>query len=315
MTDVKQSEDAASRLGRPGLDYVARGKVVRPTAEEVNTASLEDGEDTHGRREFLWNMARTVAVGGMSLTILPALVSAEEGDTPTPGASDATATGAATSKGAHRAKKEKLFGFLVDTTKCIGCTRCVDSCSTENNVPEGYLRTWVERYIYLESGEVRVDGHSHTAPFNYPEISKEDEKQITQSFFVPKLCNHCIDTPCVQVCPVNASYITPEGVVLVDSKQCIGCSYCVQACPFGTRFINPQTNAADKCTWCYHRTSKGLNPACVETCPTGARMFGDLNDPDSAISKAIASHRVDVLKSYLGTRPKTRYIGLSADVI
>ncbi len=295
-----QRRDANAVPGAPETATKERSVVVQPTVEEILAASREDSKPGSSRREFLWSLARTVAVGGLSLTILPALVEAEEADPAAPGAGK---------------RKERLFGFLVDTTKCIGCTRCVDSCCKENNVPEGYLRTWVERYVYFGADEIKVDGHSTTAPYNHKPLSEEDQKRVTQAFYVPKLCNHCIDTPCVQVCPVNASYITPEGVVLVDPKQCVGCSYCIQACPFGTRFINPETNSADKCTWCYHRTSKGLNPACVETCPTGARSFGDLNDPESAVSKAIATQRVDVLKSYLGTRPKTRYIGLAAEVV
>jgi Fe-S-cluster-containing dehydrogenase component len=153
------------------------------------------------------------------------------------------------------------------------------------------------------------------APYAFAALSPIDAALVDKSFFVPKLCNHCINTPCIQVCPVGAAYMSPEGVSLIDPKRCIGCAYCVQACPFGTRFINKETQIADKCTWCYHRVTKGMNPACVEACPTGTRIFGNIANPDSTISKVLAANRIDVLKSYLGTRPKTRYIGLAAEVI
>jgi Fe-S-cluster-containing dehydrogenase component len=144
---------------------------------------------------------------------------------------------------------------------------------------------------------------------------KTPEQLPVRGFFVPKLCNHCINTPCIQVCPVGASYKTKEGVVLVDPQRCVGCGYCVQACPFGSRFLNPETKVADKCTWCYHRITKGLKPACVVSCPAKARIFGNVNDHKSEISQILATNRVQVLKSYLGTNPRTRYIGLDSEVI
>ena len=79
-----------------------------------------------------------------------------------------------------------------------------------------------------------------------------------KTFFVPKMCNHCADSPCIQVCPVGATFLTPDGVVLVDKEYCLGCRYCVQACPYGCRYIDPETHTADKCTLCYHRITKGL---------------------------------------------------------
>ncbi len=216
--------------------------------------------------------------------------------------------------------KGVIYGFVVDTTKCIGCGSCVRACRAENNVPDGYNRTWVEQYTFYPDGEVFVnspnggeDGFADPLPTrNHPSGA---EQAPMRGFFVPKLCNHCIDTPCIQVCPVGASFKTDEGVVLVDHEHCVGCGYCVQACPFGSRYIDPRTHTADKCTWCHHRVTKGLLPACVVSCPADARIFGNVSDPESKISRILATNRVQVLKSYLGTRPRTRYIGLDSEVI
>jgi Fe-S-cluster-containing dehydrogenase component len=137
---------------------------------------------------------------------------------------------------------------------------------------------------------------------------------VKKAFFVPKLCNHCENPPCVQVCPVGATYKTPDGVVLIDEKYCIGCRYCVQACPYGARYFNEETQTTDKCTWCYHRITKGLKPACVEVCPVNARIFGDLNDPASDISVFIRTHRVSVLKAWTGNGPHVFYNGIDGEV-
>ena len=270
-----------------------------PDLRDLVAGLAEDGT----RRTFLWQALRTFGWGSLSLTVIPALVEqAQAAD----GAADGTAPAAA--------PREVLYGFLVDTTKCIGCGGCMVACQKENNVPDGQFRTWVERYVYYKDGSVQVD-MVREAPYAFTQLPPIDPAKVASSFFVPKLCNHCTNTPCIQVCPVGASYLSPEGVVLIDAARCIGCAYCVQACPFGTRFINKVAQIADKCTWCYHRVTKGERPACVEACPTGTRLFGDVNDPDSAISKAIGANRIDVLKSYLGTRPRTRYIGLTAEVV
>ena len=92
----------------------------------------------------------------------------------------------------------------------------------------------------------------------------------------------------MQVCPTGATFKTEDGVVVIDHTYCIGCQYCVQACPYGARFFNAELEVTDKCTWCYHRITKGLLPACVEVCPVGARIFGDRNDKESPISQFIA---------------------------
>jgi Fe-S-cluster-containing dehydrogenase component len=128
------------------------------------------------------------------------------------------------------------------------------------------------------------------------------------------MCNHCSKSPCIQVCPVGATFISPEGVVLVDEKYCIGCRYCIQACPYGCRFLHPVKKVASKCTLCYHRLSKGLDPACMEVCPTGARMYGNLRDKDSKIVKFLKEHTTQVLRPNLNTGSKLYYNELGSEV-
>ena len=140
------------------------------------------------------------------------------------------------------------------------------------------------------------------------------ERDVIRSFFVPKLCNHCANPPCVQVCPVKATYQTEDGVVLVDEKRCIGCRYCIQACPYGARYLNPVTRTADKCTFCYHRVARGLLPACVEVCPTQARVFGDITLPASPLTRLRRMSKIHVLKPHLNTEPKVFYANMDGEV-
>jgi len=206
----------------------------------------------------------------------------------------------------------RWYGFVVDLTKCIGCGACVRACKAENNVPDGFFRTWVERYTFLKDGRVIVDSPDG-ALNGFEDNPTIPRSLIAKSYFVPKLCNHCTTAPCVQVCPVGATFVSQDGVVLVDYKHCIGCGYCIQACPYGSRFLNP-AGYADKCTLCYHRITKGKKPACVLVCPVGARLYGDLNDQNSEINKVLAGTRHAVLKPELGTNPKCFYIGLDQEV-
>lgn len=205
------------------------------------------------------------------------------------------------------------WGYGIDIEKCIGCGRCANACKTENNVPRQpfYFRTWVEQYTIKNDGSVKVespnggiDGFKQTVP----------AEEIFKSFFVPKMCNHCYKSPCVQACPVGATYETPDGVVLVDESYCLGCRYCVQACPYGCRYIHPEKNVADKCTLCYHRISKGKTTACVEVCPTQARIIGDLNDKSGPLVKFLREHTCLVLKPHLNTGAKLYYNALSMEV-
>lgn len=214
--------------------------------------------------------------------------------------------------------REHHWRFVVDIRKCIGCGRCVNACKLENDVPlePEYNRTWIERYVITENEEVFVDSpNAGIDGFTADYINaKYKNLYIWKSFFVPKLCNHCQSPPCVQVCPVGATYSTREGIVLVDRKACIGCRYCIQACPYGARFLDPRLKVVDKCTWCYHRISKGLVPACVEVCPVGARVFGDIRDSESTVSMILREETVGILKPDLGTEPMVYYIGLEKGV-
>jgi Fe-S-cluster-containing dehydrogenase component len=216
------------------------------------------------------------------------------------------------------------WGFGVDATKCIGCLRCVEACKRENDVPGDahHFRTWVERYVYLEGeGRARIDSQQDPANIeasgsekNYRFANRYKDAKVEKAFFVPKLCNQCTHPPCVQVCPVGATYQTEDGVVLIDHDYCIGCRYCVQACPYGARTFNEEKGVSDKCTWCYHRITKGLQPACVEVCPVGARIFGDLKDRQSPISLFIRNNRVQVLKPETGNAPNVFYVGIDKEV-
>jgi len=203
------------------------------------------------------------------------------------------------------------YVYLVDIAKCIGCGSCVRACERENDVPRNYFRTWIERYQVSRTGKVHIDSPNGGRDGFDPVILGAD---ITKAFFVPKLCNHCSNTPCVQLCPVGASFVSPDGLVLVDEKRCIGCSYCVQACPYGSRFIHPETHTASKCTLCYHRISRGLTSACVQNCPTGARKIGDIRALGDEVAEIIATTEVRRLKPELHTEPKCFYMGLSYEV-
>lgn len=189
----------------------------------------------------------------------------------------------------------KRYAMVVDIRRCIGCQACTVSCSMENLPPIGQFRTTVLQY--------EVDAPQGDAP---PAMVS-----------LPRLCNHCDNPPCVPVCPVQATFQRTDGVVLVDSKRCVGCGYCVQACPYDARFINHETQTADKCTFCEHRLEAGLLPACVESCVGGARKIGDINDPGSEVSALLKTHKADikVIKPALGTRPHVFYIGLPDEFV
>jgi tetrathionate reductase subunit B len=179
--------------------------------------------------------------------------------------------------------------MVIDLNKCVGCHSCSVACKTENEVPPAVFRSWVK---VSEKG-------------NFPEA---------KASALPVLCNNCENAVCVRVCPVTASYQRPDGIVMIDPHKCVGCKYCMAACPYQVRHINPVRKYAQKCFFCYHRIDNGLKPACVDTCPSGARTFGDLNDPASEISVMLVNNSTSVLKPEAGTKPNVYYIGLDKDI-
>ena len=276
------------------------------TQKSDDSSRARESEDVASRRNFL-SKTTSIMVGMMSLTILPsAMGGADEEAADSPSGTDPDSPGS--TDGAP------TFGFLIDTERCIGAGKCLTACRVENNVPEGNARTWVERYVHYKDGTVQVDTVPETG-YSESSLPILDPAEVDKAYFVPKLCNQCEDAPCNQVCPTHASITSPEGIELIDPELCIGCAYCVQACPYGIRFMNPDTGNADKCDWCYHRIMRDEEPACVEACPTGARVFGRLDDPNSELRKRLATVPTSVLKEHLGTHPKLHYIALSGEVI
>jgi tetrathionate reductase subunit B len=205
------------------------------------------------------------------------------------------------------------WAYVININNCIGCGSCVRACKRENNVPAEVFRTWVERYVITHEG-VYVDSPKGALE-GFEEVNAEIRDRTKTAFFVPKMCNHCEQPPCVQACPVGATYKSPEGFVLNDETHCLGCGYCVQACPYGARFINPEKHVSDKCHWCYHRVKNGKLPACVEACPNKARLFGDLKDSENEVTKIFEEDKWLVLKPFMHTEPYCFYIGLRREVL
>lgn len=207
--------------------------------------------------------------------------------------------------GASRANGHVKWGVAIDLKRCTGCQGCTIACKLENGTPPGIFWT---RVIEKEEG---------TFPLAY-------------KVFMPIRCNHCGDAPCIPVCPSGASYRRDkDNLVLIDQDKCIGCGTCVIACPYDVRFMPEdargyygetkvayeevsygkwQKGAVQKCTLCVHRIDKGLEPACVETCPTKALVFGDLNDPASHIAKLVRERAHFRPSAELGTDPNVYYL-------
>lgn len=183
------------------------------------------------------------------------------------------------------------YGFVIDVSRCIDCRACLVACSVENVVPMNHTRIWVQ--------DPGVQGE-------FPNLTRS---------FVPYNCMHCDNPPCTEVCVSGATWKDEKsGLVLVDQEACIGCGFCVDACPYGARYTNEKLGVVDKCNACKQRLDVGLEPACVATCLGKSRLFGDLNDPNSAASQALTNAksvvRLDYEKDGQSTHPNIFYINL-----
>jgi molybdopterin-containing oxidoreductase family iron-sulfur binding subunit len=214
-----------------------------------------------------------------------------------------------------------MFGFGLDLSGCIGCRECVYACTAENNPSANPPIQWI-RVLEMKK-ENGIDLEKANAYYNPEKVPDKD------SFYMPVQCQQCRNAPCTKVCPVKATWIEPDGIVVVDYNWCIGCRSCMAACPYGARHFNWSepviANSAikteteylgnrprykgvvEKCTMCIHRVRNGKYPACLEVCPVGARKFGNLLDPESEIRMIMNNKRVFILKQELNTQPKFFY--------
>lgn len=177
------------------------------------------------------------------------------------------------------------FAMIFDQNKCVGCGACKEACSETNHVPAGQLRMTLERQSPLD----RTPGNR-----KYVRVS----------------CQQCSEPPCVRVCPTGAAHIDPAtNIVTMDNSRCVGCKYCIAACPYNVRYINSETKVADNCDFCLKtKLANGEEPACVQACRHGALYFGDVNDPQSIISRLLRVKDTVRIRPHLGTEPSLRYV-------
>jgi sulfite dehydrogenase (quinone) subunit SoeB len=200
----------------------------------------------------------------------------------------------------------KKLGLVIDLDTCVGCQACVTACKGWNDQGYGAPLSDTDPYGAEPAGTFLNRVHSY-------EVQPADGAAQIINF--PRSCLHCQDAPCVTVCPTGASYKRAEdGIVLVNEDACIGCGLCAWACPYGARELDPTAGVMKKCTLCVDRIyneklpEEDREPACVRTCPTNARHFGDLGDPDSAVSKLVAERGGYDLMPDLRTKPVNKYL-------
>lgn len=190
---------------------------------------------------------------------------------------------------------KKRLAMVIDSSSCIDCKACMTACKVENQVPAGNWRNWikVQDADFVQSSRPEGADSIHFQPGN---------------------CMHCDNPTCVQACPTSATYKDEkDGTVRVNENLCIGCGSCIPACPYGARYRRPDKKIVDKCDFCEHRRQRGDLPACVTTCPTKARTFGDLNDPDSDVARLLKRNKtVRVINPESDTRPNIYYMSMTA---
>lgn len=194
------------------------------------------------------------------------------------------------------------YGMVIDLRSCVGCQACSAACALENQTPY-WSDKWRTTVKDIQIGE-------------YPNTAR---------YFVPTICMHCKEPACLTVCPSKATFKDDHGFVLVNYDTCLGCKACMAACPYGARYVYSKEDVRqakeiygdsaqhqkvhiDKCTFCQDRIARGMEPACVTTCPTLSRIFGDLDDPNSKVSKSVASGLAKPLRPDLDTEPSVYYI-------
>ncbi|KSW12484.1 hypothetical protein CF15_07115 [Pyrodictium occultum] len=179
--------------------------------------------------------------------------------------------------------------MVIDLEKCIGCNACTAACVAENlNSPIYYNPPPVAKLLGLaENAKSPEEAKTLIHELLWLRTRTHRVYRDGDMTVYHIMCQHCDDAPCVAACPTGASYQRKDGIVLVNPEKCILCGYCIAACPYGARHVNPFTRTVDKCTLCAHRVDRGELPACVETCPTGARMFGDLDDPNDPVARLV----------------------------
>lgn len=212
------------------------------------------------------------------------------------------------------------FMYALSIGRCVGCRRCVHACVQENNQSRSPAIQYI-RVLKMEKGSINVERSHH----HYHDAQSPDPTH----YYMPVQCFQCADPPCVKACPIEATWQEKDGIVVIDYDWCIGCRYCQAACPYWARRfnftrpglsgeeLNPEMaylsnrprkkGVMEKCTYCLHRTRQGRYPACVEACPTGARKFGNVLDPDSEISYLLKNKRVFIFKEEVGTLPRFFY--------